>query len=233
MGNEMQEEQKPLRGIDVPDAKPSQDTFDLDAFIADKSTTPVVGVTVYLDAEGGRLLQKAMNQKAEAELALAGLETMPNPMLAVGEENPLLRSKVEAEEQRDKAQKQIDQLTERIISSALYIEFRYDHGAVVESQQNARESLPENADETMSARDLQKIFMVHAAASICIRITNVEQKVIEGPFTVERFNGLVSKLIEPESVKMFDAMNEALGVGQTWSEQLDAGFPGRSADLAS
>lgn len=232
MSSEVQEEQKVLKGIDVPSAIPTQDTFDLDAFIQQKSTVPVVGATVYLDADGGMQLQNAMNRKAQAEARLAELETMPNPVIGVGEENPLLQAKTEAQQVRDLAQIDIDTLTTRVIDSALYIEFQHDTTRILDSQRAARESLPEDADENMTAQEIQKSFMLHAAAATCIRITNSEQKTIEGPFTVERMESLHSNLIQSEGIKMFDAMNEAIGVGSTWSEQLDAGFPGRSADVA-
>lgn len=225
MGSEM-------KGIEVPDATPTQETFDLTAFIQQKATTPIVGVTVYLDADGGKQLQTAYEWKARAEARIGELETMPNPVLAVGEENPLLEAKEMAADELKSAQGLIDQLSERVISSALYVEFQHSNTAVLDSQRQAREDLPEDAEETMSANQIQKFFMIRAAAAICIRITNTSQQVINGPVSVEQLEALASKLIETESVKMYAAVNEAIGVGNTWSEQLDAGFPGRSADLA-
>lgn len=221
-----------IKGIDVPDATPSPSTFDLGSFIQQKATTPIVGVTVYLDADGGKQLQAAYDQKAIAEARIAELETMPNPVLAVGESNPLLQAKSEAESMRESAQSLIDQLTDRVLSSALYVEFQHSHDAVLDSQRQAREDLPEDADEKMSANQIQKFFMNRAAAAICVRITNTAQQVIEGPISVEQLEGLATSLIETESVKLYAAVNEAIGVGNTWSEKLDAGFPRRSADVA-
>lgn len=221
-----------IKGIDIPNAVPSQETFDLGDFIQQKATTPIVGVTVYLDADGGKQLQAAYEQKAVAEARIAELETMPNPVLAVGEENPLLAAKEKAADELRSAQGLIDLLSERVISSALYVEFQHSNSAVLDSQRQAREDLPEDADETMSANQIQKFFMIRAAAAICIRITNTAQQVINGPISVEQLENLANKLIESESVKMYAAVNEAIGVGNTWSEQLDAGFPGRSADVA-
>ena len=229
MSNEVQDD---IKGIHVPDAVPSPSTFDLGAFIQQKATTPIVGVTVYLDADGGKQLQAAYEWKANSEARIAELETMPNPVLAVGEDNPLLEAKEMAADELKSAQGLIDQLSERVISSALYVEFQHSHDAVLDSQRQAREDLPEDADEKMSANQIQKFFMIRAASAICIRITNTAQQVIEGPVSVEQLEGLTSNLIETESVKLFAAVNEAIGVGNTWSEKLDAGFPGRSADVA-
>ena len=131
MSNEVQDT---LKGIDIPSAVPTQETFDLTDFIQQKATTPIVGVTVYLDADGGKQLQSALEWKAAAEGRIAELETMPNPVLAVGEDNPLLEAKEKAADELKSAQGLIDQLSERVISSALYVEFQHSNAAVLDSQ---------------------------------------------------------------------------------------------------
>lgn len=230
MSEEMQADTE--NGLHVPSDVPSQETFDLDDFIMEKSTVPIVGVTVFFDADGGVQLEDAQDKLAEAEQQLAMLETMPNPILAVGEANPLLEAKMQAEAQQASAQADIKQLTERVLGSALYLEFQVKEAAqVLDSQQTAREALPEDYEESMAASKVQAHFLDYCAAATCVRITNVKQQTIEGPFTVEKISNLRNKLIQTEGNKMMAAMNKAIGVSSSWSDKLDAGFPGRSADV--
>lgn len=232
MSNEVQVEATEY-GMNVPSDEPNQNTFSLDDFIQEKSTVPTVGVTVFFDADGGMQLEDAQNALDEAQQHLAVLETMQNPVLAVGEENPLLNAKNEAEAKQAAAQKQIDALTERVLSSALYIEFQVkDAKQVVDSQQAAREALPEDYEESMAASKIQAHFLDYCAAAVCIRMTNVRQQTIEGPFTVETMSNLRNKLIQTEGNKLMAAMNKAIGVSSSWSEKLDAGFPGGSTHVA-
>lgn len=230
MSSEVQNE-KNLKGVEVPDAIPSQATFSLDDFIQQKCTVPVTACTVYLDADGGKQLDEALRHQESISAQLSKLDGASASGLSISEANPVLEARLEAEAELASTNNLIEQLKNRIIGSALYVEFQVRQAsAITKSQKMARASLPDDTED-MSELEIQSVFVDYAMAAAVIRVTNSDQQVIEAPFTLEQIRGLRGALIQTEDTKLVHTLNEAVSVSNTWTEHLDAGFPRRSADM--
>lgn len=231
MSNEMQDSIEDRKDLSIPSGEPTQETFDLDDFIQERSTVPVIGVTLYLDADGGVQLEEAQNLLAAVSQRLSDLEAQPNPVLNVGEENPHLAAKMVAEAEQQRLQAEVEALTKRVVDSALYLEFQAAaQEAVVEAQSKA-DLTNEPGVTTVLQQSILRI--TYVAAAICLRITNAKGQVIPAPIMPVQIAKIRAKLIQAEDAKILTAINKAVETSNEWATKLDAGFPGRSTDAAS
>jgi hypothetical protein len=127
----------------------------------------------------------------------------------------------------------VEQLRDRVMKTALYIEFQVkNQDQVLEAQRVGNAALDPERREEMTAIQYQSHLINYIAAACCLRLTNSEGKVIEGPLSVEQMVRLRESLITAENTKLVAAMEEAINMGNQWAADLDAGFPRRSADVA-
>lgn len=232
----MAEQTEPdLKGIDVPDATPALGTFDLSDYIQKKSTVPVVGATVYLDADGGVQLQSAIDRLGEVDEEVEKIEAEPDVKLGIAETNPKTASLSELRDQRAKLKETIKGLKERVLGSALYVEFQLNDlklpakaNKMALATVEGDTAIPDDEKPTV-ANDLGMSFLM---AGLCVRITNAQGQTLKAPFVWSQFQELRDRLIITESVKLVEAMNQTLMVGNEWTSHIDAGFPGRDTDVA-
>lgn len=221
-------EQAEHKGIDIPSSTPTQETFDLGDFIQEKSTVPIVGVTVYLDADGGRQLQEQANKLAEISEELEGLEGQAKPTLGIAETDPNVEAVQRLTAEQATVKNTIDELKTRVLGSALYVEFQCkDLKIPSEAKRLTEEEMPDAENNVKQERG-----MTHMMGMMCARISRVDGKTINGPRPVDEFEKLRNALIVTEATKLVEGVTEALMISNEWTSQIDAGFLGRSTDLA-
>lgn len=218
--------------VEVPDAVPNAETFDLDDFVQQKSTVPVVKVTVFLDADSGKQLYEAYQKRDDLVAAESELSNAPKPKLAVGESNPNMVRLDSIQKDLNLVKETITTLEDRVRSSALLIEFQItDH----KMPQRVREAtakvldIASGDDSSINEEDEQLLSeksMTAMMAQSVVRITRTDGKTINGPISIERMENLRNKLVVTEATKLIQGLYEALNLNVEWMSNLDAGFPG-------
>lgn len=215
--------------IEVPDSIPTMETFDLDDFVQEKCTIPIVGVTVFLDADAGKQLFDAENRRDELNAALVEVNNSSAPKLAVGETNPKMVKLDQLQRDITLLDEKIAGLEERVRSSALLIELQVADAKMPDRVRDTiRAALGGNPSEEKFAEETMTAMLAEAT----VRIMRTDGKVIKGPVSVESMKGLRDKLIVTESTKLVAGLYEALNLNVQWMANVDAGFPGRDADVA-
>lgn len=215
--------------IEVPDATPTAETFDLDAFVQQKSTVPIVGVTVFLDADAGKQLYEAQQRHEALNTEMIALNNSPSPKLAVGEINPKMVRLEQIQTELSRVDETIVGLEERVRSSALLIELQVaDHKMPARIREALAKAMGGEVDEEL----LSEKSMTAMLAESTVRIMRTDGAVIKGPVPVEQMESLRSKLIITESTKLVGGLYEALNLNVQWMANVDAGFPGRDIDVA-
>lgn len=215
--------------IEVPDSTPTMETFDLDDFVQQKCTIPVVGVTVFLDADAGKQLYDAENRRDELNAALVEVNNSTAPKLAVGETNPKMVKLDELQREISLLDEKIAGLEERVRSSALLIELQVADAKMPDRVRDTiRAALGGNPTEEKFAEETMTAMLAEAT----VRIMRTDGAVIKGPVSIESMKGLREKLIVTESTKLVAGLYEALNLNVQWMANVDAGFPGRDADVA-
>lgn len=215
--------------IEVPDSMPTVETFDLDDFVQEKCTIPVVGVTVFLDADAGKQLYDSQNRRDELNAALVEVNNSTAPKLAVGETNPKMVRLDEIQRDITLLDEKIAGLEERVRASALLIELQVADAKMPDRVRDTiRAALGGNPNEEKFAEETMTAMLAEAT----VRIMRTDGKVIKGPVSKESMAGLRNKLIVTESTKLVAGLYEALNLNVQWMANIDAGFPGRDADVA-
>jgi hypothetical protein len=225
--------------IEVPDARPTMETFDLDEFVQQNATVPVVKVTVFLDADAGKQLFEAQQRRDELNVEMVEVNNSTAPKLAVGETNPKMVRLDQIQREVALLETKIAGLGERVRSSALLIELQVtDHKMPERVRQatakalNAAFSGEVNGTEQVDEDVLSEKSMTAMLAQSTVRITKTDGKTIVGPITFERMENLRNSLIVTEATKLVQGLYEALNLNVQWMANIDAGFPGRDADVA-
>lgn len=209
--------------IEVPSATPVAGTFSLSDFIQEKATTPVVKVTVFLDADGGKQLYAAEQQKESIENRLNELRGMPKEKLAVGEVSPRGAEIEKLEKDLLVCLENVNLLQQRVASSALLVQLKVSDAHISEK---VRAAVTEIMDESEDADAFDERFMTTFIGTTCVSITNSAGAVIDGPVPYEQMKGLRDSLIVSENAKLVTGAYEALNLNAEWLANVDAGFPG-------
>lgn len=209
--------------VEVPDSMPMATTFDLDKFVQEKSTVPVVKVTVFLDADAGKQLFEAQQRRDELNTALVEVNNSTKPVLAVGETNPKLTKLDEIQREISLLDETIEVLETRVRSSALLIELQItDHKMPERVREATAQALGGNPTDDL----LSEKAMTAMLAESTVRIMRTDGAVIKGPVPVEQMESLRKKLIVTEATKLVQGLYEALNLNVQWMANVDAGFPG-------
>lgn len=215
--------------VEVPDSMPTPATFNLDDFVQEKATVPVVGVTVFLDADAGKQLYEVQQRQEELNTALIEVNNSTKPVLAVGETNPKMVKLDEIQRELSLLEEKTEVLEGRVRSSALLIELQVADHKMPERVRNsiAKALGGEAADDLLSEQSMTAML-----AEATVRIMRTDGAVIKGPVPVAQMESLRQKLIVTESTKLVAGLYEALNLNVQWMANVDAGFPGRDTDVA-
>ena len=209
--------------IEVPSSAPVAGTFSLTDFVQEKATTPVVKVTVFLDADGGKQLFAAEQRKEATENRLNELRGLPKEKLAVGEVSSRMAETEKLEAELLVALENINVLQQRVASSALLVQLQVkDTHASEKVRAEVEEALGPNPDPN----ELEERFMTLFIATTCVSITRSNGDVIQGPVPYEDMAALRGGLIVTENAKLVQGAYEALNLNSEWLANVDAGFPG-------
>jgi hypothetical protein len=215
--------------VEVPDAMPTAETFDLDDFVQEKATVPVVAVTVFLDADAGKQLYEAQMRQEELNSAEVDLNNSTSPKLAVGEVNPKMVKLDDIRQELSSLGETIAGLEGRVRSSALLVELQIsDHKMPERVRGIIANAMSGQQDEA----ELSEKAMTATLAEATVRIMRTDGAVIKGPVPVEKMKNLREKLVVTESTKLVQGLYEALNLNVQWMANVDAGFPGRDSDVA-
>lgn len=209
--------------IEVPSAAPVAGTFSLRDFVQQKATTPVVSVTVFLDADGGKQLYSAEQQRDTIENRLNDLRGLPKEKLAVGEVSPRAAEIEKLEKENLTCLENIAVLQQRVASSALLVKLQVQDSHVSEK---VRKEVTEAMGDNPDSDELEERFMTTFIAQTCIGIVNNAGHVIPGPVPYEDMRALREGLIISENAKLVQGAYEALNLNSEWLANVDAGFPG-------
>lgn len=215
--------------IEVPSSQPNAETFDLASFIAKKVTTPVVAVTVFLDADAGKQHFELTEKRDALNGRVAELNGMPKPKLAVGEENPNVVESSKLMAQLQDITRDLAILEDRVRSSALLVELQLkDPKAGEHTRKRVQDELGEGADDD----EVTEVFMTTLLGDAVVRITNAAGQTSKGPLDYDAVANLRNSLIVSENAKLISGLFEAMNLNTEWMSNIDAGFPGRGTDVA-
>lgn len=209
--------------IEVPSATPVAGTFSLSDFIQEKATTPIVKVTVFLDADGGKQLYSAEQQKESIENRLNELRGMPKEKLAVGEVSPRAAEIEKLEADYLVCLENVNVLRQRVASSALLVQLRVKDQ---HTSEKVRAEITKAMEGVTEGDEFEERFMTTFIGTTCVSITNSAGAVIEGPVPYAQMRELRESLIVTENAKLVTGAYEALNLNAEWLANVDAGFPG-------
>jgi hypothetical protein len=215
--------------IEVPDAMPTPATFSLNDFVQEKCTVPIVGVTVFLDADAGKQLYDAQVKRDELNIEMVEVNNSTAPKLAVGETNPKMVRLDQIQREVALLDAKIAGLEERVRSSALLIELQVTDPKMPDRvRETIRAALGGNTEDEKFSEEA----MTGMLAEATVRIMRTDGAVIKGPISMESMRSMRNRLIVTESTKLVAGLYEALNLNVQWMANIDAGFPGRDADVA-
>lgn len=216
-------EKKENPHVSVPSAEPNVETFDLDEYVQEKATVPIVKVTVFLDADSGKQLYDAQNQLNGLNEQLIEINNRPKETLAVGETSSKLIDAENVKKDISIFEKRVSDLENRIRSSALLVELQITDPRMPDRVRTAVQSIMSGSEVDENALNEQS--MTAMLAQSVVRITRTDGKVIKGPISEKSMDNLRSKLILPEATKLVEGMWEAMNLNVEWMANIDAGFP--------
>lgn len=209
--------------IEVPSSTPVAGTFSLKDFVQEKATTPVVKVTVFLDADGGKQLYAAQQRQDGIEIRLNELRGLPKEKLAVGEVSSRMAEMEKLEAELLVALENVNLLQQRVASSALLVQLQVRD---IHASEKVRAEVTAALGENPNPDELEERFMTLFIATTCVSITRSNGDVIQGPVPYEEMAALRSGLIVTENAKLVQGAYEALNLNSEWLANVDAGFPG-------
>ena len=242
-GNGMQDETSEKKsGFDT---KPGPDNFDLNKYIAAKSTFPVFDHRVFLDQEAGAelgdlddhhasVLKKIENYREAQRLHLEGGDlSLADDRLA-----DIAVAIDECEQELERLAPLMSELREKILATSLVLHFKagtpQKYGKVLRQAEKeytkAHGKVDENDVEHITGRT--RNMLVHQLAAYCVKV-ETSDGVKHDPLDVEGFGNLVDSLISSETMRLLTEMNKGLDASNDWASRVDAGFPGGGTDVGS
>lgn len=226
--------------------EPGPDNFSFEDYLENKSTFPVFEHTVYLDQKSGAELGALYEEMEEIVGQLEAVEKQikshnqnaGNSFVDSALDN-LLGQKEDLESQISKMDAKCDELRDEIVKSGVTLVFQVktpeELGTV--SRAATRQFHKENPQfKESNEKDLDYITAI-SRYSVTAQIAHfcTEMKLADGrkvpPPTRSGADLMLKKLIASENMRLMEAMGTGLGASVEWADKLDAGFPGRSADV--
>lgn len=226
--------------------EPGPDNFSFEDYLEGNSTFPTFEHTAYLDQKSGSELGEVYGD----------LEALSNRLFEV-EGQIRKRNETSANsfvdsvlddltEQRSELEKQIEELTARaedlkakVIKSAMTLVFQVktpeELGTVTRdaTRQFHKENpqykgSDENDLDYITARS--RYTLTAQISHFCIEVRLPDGRTVPAP-TRTGADLLLRKLISSETMRLMESVGTGLSASRDWADKLDAGFPGRGADV--
>lgn len=226
---------------------PNRDTFDLDVFIDERSTFPIIEHIVYLDQNSGYRLAELGEEIENLEGTARSLqqrarEEREDSVLAMGEMTPAERALENVKDNLEILRSHYVQLEQTVRESALLLELQCeDYSSLGAIQENAvkefraKHSIPVSQAEDEMPDQLKekqaRFIMASYMAALCIRITRHDGVCQPAPISPATIEKLQSRLAPNEVRRLDKAFRSVFDVSKQWAESIDAGFPGRVTNL--
>lgn len=232
----------------APETVPGPDNFNLDAFIEERSTFPVIKHVVYLDQDAGYQLLKLSEEITQLEEQVADLRRgveheRENLVLTMAEPAPSQAALDAAMARLGSRSKEYVELERAVLDSALLVELQLkDPDQVRQGAETAAKEfyeakgIPEGTNEEELPQQLQddlnrEVNAVHLAG-LCLRITRIKDGVCQpAPISTATIHRLNDRLALSERVRLAKAVNEVLNMSTKWADRIDAGFRSGSTDV--
>jgi uncharacterized coiled-coil protein SlyX len=227
------------------DKVPGPDTFSFDSYIQGKSTFPEFSHTVYLDQAAGAELGEAITSYEESVASLKALRlqqerAMESGALSLADDTLAdLAVQIDEEERElEKLDAQMAELTEKIKSTSLTLNFQagtpQKYGKVIRQAEKeyakAHGRVDDSDMEHVTGRT--RMVLVHQLAAYCVSWTTPDGKTYDAPGK-ESLAAMTDSLIASETLRLLTALNGGLDASAEWASRIDAGFLGGGADVGS
>ena len=230
---------------------PGKGTFNFKDYIAGKSTFPLIKHTVYLNQAAGfelLRLQEEYTQLAERGKMLQGIQEQASSSGSMSLVDSAFEKQMEELqsiiERTDAIDEQMQELQKEYLESGMTIHFRA--GApqkLVKTLTKAEKEYkrlngPEPEESDLEYIALKGAFVVAAQLAdytIAVYDAKEGEESDDNKWPVvptrDEFLELMENLIPAESNALINKVREATDASVSWASQIDAGFPGRGADL--
>lgn len=227
--------------------EPGPDTFDFEAWLDDKSTFPVFDHTAYVDQRSGSELarvyeeiEELVSEQTDLEKRIEARTQKPTNAFVDG----LLDSMLDEREKIDVSLQELlersDALKEKIRASSLTLVFQVktpeEMGSITReatrefhktSKQYAKGGNEDDLDY-ITARS--RYLLTAQIAHFCTGMKMPDGREVPSP-SRQGAEKLLASLITSEMLRLMESVATGLSASQDWADKLDAGFPGRGADV--
>lgn len=230
----------------------SRGTFSFSDFVEKKATTPVVRTRIFIDNESAheRADLEDYITTLEAELkSLSAKDVLGGHTNSLATEDDTHRKIVETQARLQQAREAHKDATDRVLESCLVFVFRWskwdEPRKVIDRAQtnwianNAPELASKPNDEAVRSllvsqqNEMAQYVSCALVAAGTVWVEDIHGSKDEVRRTVDEIVNFTENVILPtEKTKLFEGVSKAVGAGDDWFMGLDAGFPGRSPELA-
>lgn len=232
-----------IAGAGIPEPGPGN--FDFQAWLSDTASFPEFSHTVYVDQKSGAELARVIDQievvtleaehiaKQVEERRKQGSSSFVDPVL-----DDLLRQHEEAASELQGLIEQRGELNSRILASAVTLSFQArtpeELGTVTrEATRNFHKENQQFANATDDNLDYvtlrTRYTLTSQLAHFCTGMT-VKGRELPPPSQADA-DALLRRLITSEMMRLMEKIGSELSAARDWTDKIDAGFPGGSADL--
>lgn len=226
--------------------EPGPDTFSFEDYLEGVSTFPTFEHTAYLDQKSGSEYAQILE---EMDLLIEEQDVLDKRIATRTQQtsnsfvDATLDSMLEDRERVEGRLRELNsvaqELSEKIKSSGITLTFQVktpeELGSI--TREATRQFHKENtkfknaSDDDLDYVTARSRYMLTAQiAHFCTRVTLPGGRVVPPP-TRQAAELLLSKLISSEMMRLMESVGTGLSASQDWANKLDAGFPGRSADV--
>jgi hypothetical protein len=224
---------------------PGPDVFSLEDYISEVSTFPKFSHTLFLDQATGVALQgliedydKLAKRGRDIQAKQALMNEHPGTIGLVDDEFDALREELdEVLAKTDALEEELKVAEAKALRASLTLTFQvstpHHQGKVVRQAEKEfdKEHGRKNAEDLEYATARGRYLMAAQLAAFCVKAEGRDGRVLPVPEQAG-FERLMDSLISSESVRLITALNAGLDSSMAWAERLNAGFPGRGADVA-
>lgn len=222
------------------------DNFSFEDYLEGNSTFPVFEHTAYLDQRSGAELGEVVEELEELVLKLGQIEAdirkrteSPSNSFVDSVLDDMLEQRAELEKTVDRVSARAEELQKKIVKSGITLVFQVktpeELGTV--TREAARQFHKENPGFKGATEDDLDYITARSRYTLTAQIAHFcsEVRLPDGrkvpPPTRQGADLLLKKLISSEMMRLMESVGTGLSASRDWANKIDAGFPGRGADV--
>lgn len=226
--------------------EPGPDNFSFEDYLEGNSTFPVFEHTAYLDQRSGAELGEVVEELEELVLKLGQIEAdirkrteSPSNSFVDSVLDDMLEQRAELEKEVDQVSARAEELQKKIVKSGITLVFQVktpeELGTV--TREAARQFHKENPGFKGATEDdldyitaRSRYTLTAQIAHFCSEVRLPDGRTVPPP-TRQGADLLLKKLISSEMMRLMESVGTGLSASRDWANKIDAGFPGRGADV--